>query len=301
MKIKKIITFAAAASFPIAVYAGTGTSGAQFLQMGVGARASAMGEAFAGIEADIDSIYWNPAGLNFIETLQTSFSHAVWLQNTSGEHIAAVKPIGKTVIGISLDYIGTASMNRYNNTGDLTGSFNSTDLALTLSMAKRIKYIPVGINLKLISSSIESESASAIALDIGAMYKMMNGRLNLGLVIQNLGTQMKYISETDPLPLNIKYGAAYKVSNSFTAALDINVPNDNDVRANLGMEYEMITSDNLSSFYRLGYRTDTDGLDALSGLSAGIGINFKAYQFSYAWAPYGDLGTVHRISVNLKL
>ncbi|MEA2081961.1 MAG: PorV/PorQ family protein [Elusimicrobiota bacterium] len=299
---KKIITLISAALLPALVFADDGTSGAQFLQIGVGSRASAMGEAFAGIDKDIDSVYWNPAGLNGIDSMQGSFSHAVWLQETSCEHISVVRPVSNAVMGLSLDYTASASMKKYNNSGTLTGSFDSSDMVMTLSAAKNIRYIPLGVNLKFISSSIESESASAIALDIGTMYRIMEGKLNLGLAIQNIGTEMKFIAEADPLPLNIKYGAAYKVNSSLTAVLDINVPNDNDVRANMGVEYAQVFSDKLTSFYRMGYRTDTDGLDNnLAGFSAGIGIDFKSYQFSYAWTPYGDLGTTHRISLSLKL
>ena len=44
--------------------------------------------------------------------------------------VKRVKEIGKTVMGISLDYTGTSTMNSYDNTGALTGSFNSTDMAV---------------------------------------------------------------------------------------------------------------------------------------------------------------------------
>src|SRR4029077_8125627 len=40
-----------------------GTSGAQFLKIGPGARPVGMGEAFTGVPDDIHAIYWNPAGL----------------------------------------------------------------------------------------------------------------------------------------------------------------------------------------------------------------------------------------------
>ena len=44
----------------------TGTTSAQFLKIGIGARAIGMGGAFNSIADDISSIYWNPAGLSRI-------------------------------------------------------------------------------------------------------------------------------------------------------------------------------------------------------------------------------------------
>ena len=45
---------------------GVGTRAAEFLTIPVGPRAVAMGGAFAAAADDITSIYWNPAGLGFL-------------------------------------------------------------------------------------------------------------------------------------------------------------------------------------------------------------------------------------------
>jgi hypothetical protein len=41
----------------------TGTSGADFLELGVGSRPLSMAEAFTAEVGDINSLYYNPAGL----------------------------------------------------------------------------------------------------------------------------------------------------------------------------------------------------------------------------------------------
>ena len=43
-----------------------GISTAQFLKIGVGSRATAMGESFVAIANDASALYWNPAGLSSI-------------------------------------------------------------------------------------------------------------------------------------------------------------------------------------------------------------------------------------------
>ena len=55
-----------------------GTSGAQFLQIPVGARAEAMGGAIVGLTDDASSIFWNPAGLLKINNVQAHFSYMNW-------------------------------------------------------------------------------------------------------------------------------------------------------------------------------------------------------------------------------
>src|SRR6267142_7222018 len=52
---------------------------------------------------------------------------------------------------------------------------------------------------------------------------------------------------------------------------------------------------------RAGYRTDTTKeLSSYAGFSAGIGVNVWGQELSYAYLPYGDLGTTHYISLLMK-
>ena len=62
-----------------------GTTGAAFLEIGIGARAEAMGGAYSGEAGRVEMIYWNPAGLAFIDGFATSFTHSEWLANTAFE------------------------------------------------------------------------------------------------------------------------------------------------------------------------------------------------------------------------
>ena len=58
--------------FPLLVFAqnaNLGTSGAQFLQIPLGARASAMGGAIIGLTDDASSVFWNPAGISNVKSI----------------------------------------------------------------------------------------------------------------------------------------------------------------------------------------------------------------------------------------
>ncbi|MBN1638193.1 MAG: UPF0164 family protein, partial [Ignavibacteriales bacterium] len=57
-----------------------GTTAANFLKIGAGARAIGMGGAYTALSDDIYSVYYNPAGIARTEgTGQVSFNHAEWL------------------------------------------------------------------------------------------------------------------------------------------------------------------------------------------------------------------------------
>jgi hypothetical protein len=52
---------------------------------------------------------------------------------------------------------------------------------------------------------------------------------------------------------------------------------------------------------RAGYKTDTTKeLSAMAGITAGVGLSLWGQEFSYAWLPYGDLGTAQYFSLVLK-
>jgi hypothetical protein len=154
--------------------------------------------------------------------------------------------------------------------------------------------------LKYISSKIENESASAVAVDIGGMYRLMENRLSCGLVLQNIGTKMKYISEEDPLPFNIKAGGSYSIKDNWKGVLDINMPRDNEVIMGLGTEYMHEINKELSAAGRLGYNTRNKDTGGTNGFSVGMGVVYNAYGIDYAFAPFGDLGATHRISLSMK-
>src|SRR5688572_18755571 len=72
-----------------------GTSSLQFLKIGVGARATAMGETFIAVSNDITALYWNPAGLMQFTEYGAHFSHNEWLVDLNHEFLGGVYRFGK--------------------------------------------------------------------------------------------------------------------------------------------------------------------------------------------------------------
>jgi len=110
---------------------------------------------------------------------------------------------------------------------------------------------------------------------------------------------MKFDRESFQLPLNLKLGGAYSASRNLLFALDINKPVDNDIILNAGTEYIIEFHGAISIAARLGYKTDAKGFAETAGVTAGTGIKYRDIGFDYAFVPYGELDSTHRISLKI--
>ncbi len=96
-----------------------GTSGAQFLGVGIGARAAAMGGAYTSIADDGTALHWNPAGLTRVDGHRLTLSHISWLPGVKYNYASYAAPAGSDAgIGVALEQGGAGS---WDNTGE--GSF----------------------------------------------------------------------------------------------------------------------------------------------------------------------------------
>src|SRR5689334_13804699 len=76
-----------------------GTTGANILNIGVGARAIGMGEAFTAVSDDVSSLYWNPAGLALLNQSQGAFMYNQSLKDLAYSNAAVATPLENGGIG----------------------------------------------------------------------------------------------------------------------------------------------------------------------------------------------------------
>lgn len=303
----KTITLAAAAALlcsdPAFAASGQGTSAFQFLQLGVGARPSALGETYAGVAGGVNSIYWNPAGLAGLERGELSMTHALWLEGVTYSNIAYGRPALGGTLGAAFNILNTGDIQEADNTGlRLEDNYSMSDLMGILSYSRGWDGLALGVNLKHISSRLEAENAHAYAVDLGALYtgfRPWGKPLGLGLSVQNAGTKAKYVSEEDPLPVIVRAGGSLQLFKDLLLASDLDYT-EKKAGLHAGVEYTHKLGAAALAL-RAGYKSDTvGGLGALSGLTAGMGINWHDLQLDYAWNSFTDLGITHRISVGIK-
>jgi hypothetical protein len=298
---------------PVLAWAsGAGTSGADFVKIGIGARPAAMGEAFVAAASDINAAYWNPAGLALIDRTQASFMHMAYLADISYENLAIGGPINRlSGWGANISYLSQAPFDSTKNTfgAPTQAAASASDMAIGLSYAYNfgnyrttdfsISNISMGGTLKLIQRTLSDRSANAVYGDAGILAEILEG-LRLGFMVQNAGTTITFISAADPAPLNTKLGLAwdhkFNDANRLMIAYDVNHPIDlenpnfNRWRQNLGAEYWLFNILALRGGYELGYD--------LGGLTAGAGFRYGALGVDYAFVPYSLVGNTHRISLD---
>lgn len=280
------------------IHEDAGTSGAQLLKIGVGAKAVGMGESYVAAADDVYAAYWNPAGLVHVETNQFGFMHNEWFEDIRYEFLGYVQPLGDlgTLAG-SISYVSMGELERTDENGDVGEPFHPYNILLGLSFGRQLSDdISIGINGKFLREKIDVEKAQAFAVDIGGLYSIPNSGLILGVNVQHLGTRMKFIEESFSLPLNVKFGAAYRlIDGALTLATDVNRPRDGYMNVGLGAEYKIMGVMNLRAGYR--YIEGGNPLGTASGLRAGIGVEITDYKIDYAFVPYGELGQAHRVSL----
>jgi len=93
-----------------------GTSAANFLKIGVGAKALGMGEAFATQANDVSAIYWNPSGLSSVQNVQVILNHYDYIADIYFDYGAVAIPLGSAgVIGLHFAYLGMPDIERTTN------------------------------------------------------------------------------------------------------------------------------------------------------------------------------------------
>ena len=173
----------------------------EFLNIGIGARAQAMGGTNIATSNDVTAGYWNPAALTELDIkrgFQLGLMHTEWYAGVGKyDYLAAAIPTrgGRGAIGISAIRFGIDdipnTLSLYNSDGtvnfDNIRSFNATDFAVLLSVAQKLKWkggerLSVGGNVKIVRRKIGSFAQSwGFGIDVAALYKLKHFQIGLNI------------------------------------------------------------------------------------------------------------------------
>lgn len=281
------------------VYAAAGRVAGEFMRIGVGARAVAMGEAFTAVADGPAAAYWNPAGLMQVKKNEVDFSYTDYVGNIKFADLSYAYPYNNCTIGLEYNTLYVQDDQRDNN-GNVTGHFNDINNSVSFLYSTELKKgLYIGLGLKGIFFQLNTEQANGASLDAGLLYKY-DERIKFGFMYQNLlGTDIQYPGDQGyPLARYIKLGISYQVIDRFLVSSDINLPVDAKKSVNLGCEYVF----GRLFAVRAGYKVKEGGseMGGLDGFSAGFGFNLSKYRVDYALAPYGSFGYNHRISLGVS-
>ncbi|MCK4233128.1 UPF0164 family protein [candidate division WOR-3 bacterium] len=292
-----------------------------FLDLGVGTRAKALGCSFVSIADDGSSILWNPAGTSQVSSSRLYFTHN---SNFSGmsiiDYISFIKPI------VAQSYFSIAVVRHNVNEiplfpelegtpeerdttpslqgdGNPMGYFNEMANVYIINLSKliRLKHLnfSVGGNFKYFDETIYKTGGTGIGIDVGGIIvlktKKIPGKLTLGVNLQDaMGTQILWntVSQRkDIIPTNYRFGVNYKkefkkIKSSFLVSFDHNTRYDGS--RHIGLEYTY-TENFLVDF---GWNQGK--------LSFGTGFKFWKIAIQYGFITH-TLGSSQSVSMEIIL
>ena len=190
-----------------------------FMESGGGARAMALGGAFAAVADDPSATFWNPAGLSTATAPQLLLMHEERFGGLVDRDFAAyVQPVSWALlggeeagVGVSLIRLGVDDIpftdhlrSQLDDNGDgvvddeeVLGLFelqdqirfkSDSELALLVSYGERRGAWRFGGSLKFIRQSVGDYSSTGIGLDAAALRPGIWRRLDFGIKLQDVTT-----------------------------------------------------------------------------------------------------------------
>jgi len=287
------------------VQGGTKTSAAAFLKVPASAQAMGLGGNAVVSGNGMGAIAENPALLGFIKQGEFQSSYGTHLEGYTFLN-AGYGHYGESFNGgLSVTRVAASSFEGRDNQGAATGNFGASDMAVNLSAGRSFGAFTGGVTFKYITSTIERESASAFAMDLGAVIsgdKYDAYPYKIGVSVKNIGSAMKYISKSEPLPLMAAVGLAVDIGGGMEAVFNIS---DNITESNLvcglGMGFNVGGGFMLNGGLSRAMGVAEGGLGGLPvGVNAGVGFNVSNFMVNYGFVPMGEMGNMQRMSLTFK-
>jgi hypothetical protein len=119
------------------------------------------------------------------------------------------------VVGWGVHYMDYGSIAQTDIMGNEYGSINPNEYSIQVGIAKTYReYFHFGTQIKFIQSNYGPFRSNGVAMDVGVRYLTPNGLSQWSILLQNVGTQLKYFQEKEELPLNLILGWSKKLANA---------------------------------------------------------------------------------------
>jgi len=299
----------------------SGRTSLQFLKIGIGSRQVALGEACVANTNDINSVFWNPAGITGIKGLETSFNYASWIGDLNilgaaiGYNLEGVGAIALNYVGLDYGNISEALVTSPTGHYDTrTGlNFSGSDLSIGMALARQFTdRLSIGVNIKYIQEELFIYKTSIWGFDVGSYYDTGWKGIRLAMSAQNFSGKARFLKtkeefqQTYDLPLIFRLGWSIDLLGGeqlllggnpelhhLSFNMDVVHTNDYAERYHLGLEYKLFDQFALRTGYRFNYEE--------GNFSAGAGFNSKVgpmqIQIDYAYVDYDFLDATHRFSM----
>src|SRR4051812_46765404 len=176
-----------------------GTTSAEFLLFGAGARGTALGDAFAAVANDISSLYYNPGGVALISRPGAMVSTYDYVAETNYSWGGIAFPFsgGSRSFGLQVGTFGFDNQPVYTvDQPDGTGAVYSVSQTFAgASFAQNFSdRFSAGLTAKFVFDNLGEVSGNAFAVDFGTNFHatLNDHPIKLAFVVSNLGTDLSY-------------------------------------------------------------------------------------------------------------
>ncbi|MFH1826192.1 MAG: PorV/PorQ family protein [bacterium] len=272
-----------------------GTASFAFLKLQNSVRAAGMADTFVAVADDASAAVLNPAGLGRLVQREIQIDHNIWLADTSYSHVVYAHPLGDFgdvgVIGASLTYLNFGEMmetTRESQAGTAR-KFGSSGLEYSLSYGYLLSHdFSVGVGVKGVQQNLDQSTTSGVAYDVGVLWDLPWPETKFGGTFRNLGNS---------LPTETCLGlSSLLLKKQLLVGGEVVLPADNVALLRFGLEYKFTPVMAL----RAGFNTRSEE-KAGGNWSLGLGLDLTSFRVDYAYVPYEELGSSHRIALGFDL
>ncbi len=283
----------------------------EFMNIGVDAAALGMANAVTSNSADVNAVYWNPAGLMALEDKQVALMHASYFANIAQyDYAAFATPIDdRSAWGISVIRFGVDDILNTTQLIDSQGNidynriskFSTADYGVTFSYARKLKIegLQYGVNAKVIRRIIGKFANSwGFGIDAGVQFERNDWKF--GLMLRDITTTYNI--------WNINEDEYNKIKNT-VAGENQELPESTEItlpKAQLGMskkfefhnETSLLASANLNMEF---YKTNDLIASDFVSIAPALGFEYGYNDLVFLRTGFGNFQNITQIDNTEKL
>lgn len=281
------------------------------MNIGVDAASFGMANATTASSANVNSGYWNPAGLLAIEDNQLSIMHASYFANIANyDYGAFAMPLDdRSAVAISLIRFGVDDILNTTQLIDDQGNidysrislFSTADYGITFSYARALPLdgLNIGVNAKVIRRVIGDFASSwGFGLDLGIQFNKNDWKF--GAMVRDITTTFNAWAIDEEKFSEIQ-GAVNGQNQDLPDTMEITIP-----KLNLGVsrkfifhyDYVLLTEIDLNFRF-----TQTNDLvsNSFASFTPAVGLEFSYIDLVFVRAGVGNFQTITQLDGNNSL
>ena len=237
----------------------------------------------------------NPAR-NLYNKDHFSFSRVNWMTNIVNDMSYNFVNMDRGPFGVNIMFFNYGDQLLTDEYGIVQGDFTPLSAVYSVDYARKIDKYNLGLNAKIITHDLHTQSAKGLVLGIGGYFPKVYKDLDLDVMVQNFGIPPKFGSHKSELPTSVNVAGTYPYKEwMFYGQLN---------RMKKHQTFGMGTSYNYKDMLwgKLGYYLDN--MHKLTYPTFGLDFKYDKYLIGMSYI-YGDrtlpLSNTIRLTINLEL